>query len=242
MQFKLNLLDENKESTFMNREWISLESEERTTYLQCYSLRDAQLDIVQMQQIGDSNTIPSTGDHLHPKANYYELQFELGTPCGYVVASLVFDHHDLNLSQKSLESFTRLFRALNELRLLSSERLYLIEQQVLHFIAPLNLVAQEESPFDLKPVWPENILLTLKNQKPSSLKTKKLYLVEVNINQYGPRFELIINQKYHCNYNLETQLAEFKTFIQQLYRCDLPSDLIQSMQGALDAFYEEVEV
>ncbi|ODN41618.1 hypothetical protein [Piscirickettsia litoralis] len=100
MQFSLNLYDEDEELPFMNREWISLENEERTTYLQCYSLRDVQLDIVQMQQVGDSHSILSTEDRLHPKASYYELQFELGTPCGYVVASLVFDHHDLNLSQK----------------------------------------------------------------------------------------------------------------------------------------------
>ncbi|WP_139121793.1 hypothetical protein [Piscirickettsia litoralis] len=131
---------------------------------------------------------------------------------------------------------------MNELQLLSSERLYLIEQQVLHFIAPFNLMVKEESPFDLKPVWPDSILLHLKNQKTISLKTKQFYLVEVNINQYGPRFELLANQKYPCNYDFETQCGDFKMLIQQLYRCDLPGDLIQSMQGALDTFNEEVEV
>lgn len=242
MQLHLNLLDEHEELQFMNREWIALDADGQQIYLQCYALRDVQLDIVQMQKIGGSHSIVSTEALLAPEASYYELQLELGLPCGYVLVSLVFDKSDSALTQKSLDGFIALFKVLSELNLLPQLRLCFIEQQILQFVSQMSLSPCDDSPFYLKPVWPDALHVRLKTGKTLNIKTKQLWLIEVEDNQCGSTLEFTLNQQHHCGYDLIEHQPLLRALAQQFYACDVPSNLIENINHRIEAINEEAAV
>ncbi|QGP51420.1 hypothetical protein PsalN5692_02903 [Piscirickettsia salmonis] len=220
MQLQLNLTDSHQEPLFMNREWVELSNDTSQIYLQVYALQSVQVHIIQMQQQGDSHSIVSTNDLLEERATSYELQCELGLPCGHMLIDLVFDLNDRVVSQRSLESFTKLVQPIQALKLLDTHRLNVIEKQVINFIKILKLRQPQDIHFELKAIWPEYIQFHLEDEKTLDLKTKHLYLVEIVAD--GSGIKVAVNQKYQCRYLFDQDNNSLKKLLNDLHACDVP--------------------